>query len=105
MDGDLKARRIAYQQAVRSLAEDADVLRAAGQSDEAIARALVARRNAMKAAFRECESPALVALIEARNLAKYGDPVGPGADHLFVKYGDWRAVIAAACRPALIVIE
>lgn len=105
MDRDLKARRIAYQRAVRALAEDAEVLRAAGQSDGAIARAPVARRNALKAAFRERESPALVALIEARNLAKYGDPVGPDADYLFARYGDWGAVIAAACRPALIVIE
>lgn len=80
-------------------------MRAAGHGDEAIARALVQRRNALKVEFRADDDPRIVTLIEARNRARYGDPIGPDAEYLFVKYGNWASVIAAACRPASLVIE
>lgn len=84
---------------------DVAALRSTGHSDEAIARIVVERRNALKMAFREADDPAIVLLMEARNMAKYGNPIGPNADYLFRKYGDWKLVIAAACRPAPLVIE
>jgi hypothetical protein len=42
----------------------------------------------------------IVRLMEARNRARYGNPLGPDADQLFAKYGSWRGVVDAACRPA-----
>jgi len=100
MPKDGGARRVAYVAAVRALADIVAPRRAAGWTDEAIARELVARRNALKSAARAFDEPAIVALMEARNSAKYGDPIGPDADWFFRKYGSWSAVIAAACRPA-----
>lgn len=41
----------------------------------------------------------MVKLIERRNIAKYGNPVGPGPEWLYKKYGSWELVIEAACRP------
>lgn len=93
-------RRAAYEAAVRDLRALADRLLAAGEHEEFVARRLVAERNAVKAAIRSHDPPSLVALLEARNVAKYGDPVGPTADQLHARYGDWGEVIAAACRPA-----
>lgn len=94
------ARRAAYVAAVSALKDEAERLLAQGTSEEQVARLLVARRNGIKLQFRANDDPELVKLMEARNRAKYGDPVGPGPDWLFAKYGSWQQVIEAACRPA-----
>lgn len=93
-------RRRRYEEAVRSLAGVARTLQLNGWSEEEIARELVATRNSLKREIRLEDPPEILALITARNLARYGDPVGPDADTLFRKYGAWSAVIEAACRPA-----
>ena len=79
------------------------MLRTAGEPVEAIARAVVTERNRLKAAYRMDDDPRLVAIMEMRNLRKYGDPLGPTAEGLRNRYADWEAVIAAACRPARLV--
>ncbi|MGJ3629381.1 hypothetical protein AB5I41_25620 [Sphingomonas sp. MMS24-JH45] len=96
-------RRRSYQREVLALRLLAERLTREGQGEEAVARALVAARNALKVRFRALDDPALVALMEARNRAKYGDPLGPSADALLVRYGDWQRVIEAACRPARLI--
>lgn len=68
--------------------------------EEAVAHILVADRNQLKADFRRNDPPKMVALMEARNMAKYGNPLGPGPDWFFERYGSWRLVIDAASRPA-----
>lgn len=93
-------RRRAYEADVRALATEAETLRSAGASDERIARHLVLMRNELKRRFRSEDDPAIVALMERRNMAKYGDVLGPDAEWLFRKYGSWAEVIAAACLPA-----
>lgn len=67
---------------------------------ESIARKLVSERNKLKVEFRAGLDPTLSKLIEERNQAKYGDPIGPTADNLYLKYGTWEAVADAALRPA-----
>jgi hypothetical protein len=61
---------------------------------------MVQRRNELKHEARLADDPVIVWAMERRNLIKYGDPLGPGPDWLYRKYGSWRAVIDAACRPA-----
>lgn len=92
--------RADYEASVRALSEQAEELTAAGQSEEAIARTLVATRNALKRQFREGVPLPLLQIIEQRNSQKYGNPLGPTAEVLLLKYGSWRGVIGAACRHA-----
>lgn len=93
-------RRAAYEAAVRGLRAEADRLLAQGQSEEIVAREMVRRRNELKREARRQDDPEIVRLMERRNLEKYGDPIGPPAERLYLKYGDWLTVIEAACRPA-----
>ncbi|WP_328923908.1 hypothetical protein OG429_04205 [Streptomyces sp. NBC_00190] len=55
-------------------------MRAAGAGDEEIARELVDRRNQAKEITRAGMTPAEVRILEERNTAKYGNPLGPTAD-------------------------
>lgn len=100
MDEEARKRRRAYESAVADLRVRAKDLAALGWTEEAVARTLVAERNELKRAFRSADDPRIVALMEGRNLARYGNALGPDADQLFAKYGSWSAVIEAACRPA-----
>lgn len=89
-----------YEAEVAGLEKTAVLLRERGLDDEAIARSLVAARNDLKRRYRRDIDPALLALIEQRNLQKYGNVVGPDADALFAKYGSWQEVCKAAWRHA-----
>ncbi|AZM57180.1 hypothetical protein DMA15_35325 [Streptomyces sp. WAC 01529] len=81
----------------------AERMRAAGSSDEEIARTLVAMRNEAKDITRAGMSPEAVEALEARNMKKYGNPLGPTADQQFAKYGSWAAVIEASTRSSAAV--
>ena len=61
---------------------------------------MVSRQNALKLETRTFDDPLVIRLIERRNLARYGNPVGPSADDLKLRYGSWAAVIEAAARPS-----
>ncbi|MFI5751221.1 hypothetical protein ACIBBE_36140 [Streptomyces sp. NPDC051644] len=87
--------RIRYHQLLDSMERVEDRMRAEGRSDEEIARVLVEMRNEAKDITRAGMSPEA---LEARNMAKYGNPLGPTADQQFAKYGSWAAVIDAATR-------
>ncbi|MFJ7494358.1 hypothetical protein ACIQZB_24655 [Streptomyces sp. NPDC097727] len=71
-------------------------MRADSRSDKGIARVLVAMRNEAKDITCAGMSPEAVKALEARNMAQYGNPLGPTADQRFAKYGSWAAVIDAA---------
>ncbi len=88
------------ESATKALLALANTLRENGNDSETIARILVAERNALKSKFREGIPELILERIEARNMAKYGHPVGPKPEALLQKYGSWDEVIAAAARPA-----
>jgi hypothetical protein len=96
----LAGSREEYEAATKALLELANTLRASGNNAETIARILVEQRNALKSKFREGMPLMILERIEARNMAKYGHPVGPHPEALLQKYGSWDEVIAAAARPA-----
>ncbi|MEU5777059.1 hypothetical protein ABZ819_27655 [Streptomyces venezuelae] len=95
--------RIRYHQLLDSMERTADEMHAAGRSDEEIARTLVDMRNEAKDITRAGMSPEAVQALEARNMKKYGNPLGPTADQQHAKYGSWSAVIAAATRSSAAV--
>ncbi|MFF2324939.1 MULTISPECIES: hypothetical protein [unclassified Streptomyces] len=90
--------RIRYHQLLDSMERVEDRMRAEGRSDEEIARVLVTLRNEAKDITRAGMSPEAVQALEERNMAKYGNPLGPTADQQFAKYGSWAAVVDAATR-------
>ncbi|MCQ4208610.1 hypothetical protein [Streptomyces longispororuber] len=78
-------------------------MRDAGAFDEDVARRMVDMRNDAKEITRAGMSPEEVAVLEARNTAKYGNPLGPTADQLYAKYGSWQQVIDASTRTSAAV--
>ncbi len=89
-----------YESATKALLTLANTLREKGNDSETIARVMVEQRNALKSKFREGIPAVILERIEARNMAKYGYPIGPTPEALLQKYGSWDEVIAAAARPA-----
>ncbi|MFJ8925573.1 hypothetical protein ACIRLA_03310 [Streptomyces sp. NPDC102364] len=73
-------------------------MRAEGRSPEEIARRLVDMRNDAKEITRAGMTPEEVRVLEARNMVKYGNPLGPTADQLHAKYGSWEKVADASTR-------
>ncbi|WP_254878662.1 hypothetical protein [Streptomyces sp. NA04227] len=74
-----------------------------GATDEEIARKLVDMRNNAKEITRAGMSPEEVRVLEERNIAKYGNPLGPTADQLYAKYGSWQRVTDASLRTSAAV--
>ncbi|MFJ5030368.1 hypothetical protein ACIQB5_20065 [Streptomyces sp. NPDC088560] len=73
-------------------------MRAEGAGPEEIARRLVDMRNEAKEITRAGMTPEEVRQLEERNMAKYGNPLGPTADQLYAKYGSWEKVADASTR-------
>lgn len=91
-------QRIQYHHLLEDIQRQECTLRAEGRSEEDIARTLVQRRNDAKDIVRAGMTPEQVTELEARNQKKYGNPLGPTADQLYVKYGSWAKVTEAATR-------
>ncbi|MCN9240413.1 hypothetical protein NGF19_06330 [Streptomyces sp. RY43-2] len=90
--------RMRYHQLIGDMDRERCAMRTEGRSPEEIARRLVDMRNDAKEITRAGMSPEDVRLLEERNLAKYGNPLGPTADQLYLKYGSWEKVADAATR-------
>ncbi|EST36421.1 hypothetical protein [Streptomyces roseochromogenus] len=90
--------RMRYHALIGAMDRVRCAMRAAGRSPEEIARRLVDMRNDAKEITRAGMTPEEVRLLEERNLAKYGNPLGPTADQLHAKYGSWEKVADAATR-------
>jgi hypothetical protein len=60
---------------------------------------LVAERNALKVKYRELSPADFVKQAEARNVEKYGNPLGPTADQLRAQGKTWEQIIDSAARP------
>jgi hypothetical protein len=73
-------------------------MRAAGASEEDIATTLSQMRNEAKVAARTLMSPEEVQTLETYNTGRYGNPVGPTPQQLYLRYGSWQEVIGAAYR-------
>lgn len=95
--------RMRYHELLDHMEQVEQRMRDEGRSDEEIARVLVNMRNEAKDITRAGMSPEAVALLEARNMVKYGNPLGPTADQQFARYGSWDKVIDAATRSSAAV--
>ncbi|MEV0322881.1 hypothetical protein ACIBKX_15130 [Streptomyces sp. NPDC050658] len=95
--------RLRYHQLLDTMEVVADHMHEEGRSDEDIARVLVEMRNQAKDITRAGMSPEAVEALEQRNMAKYGNPLGPTADQLYAKYGSWAEVIEASTRSSAAV--
>lgn len=60
-------------------------MQAAGVSDEQVARWAVDRRNQLKDEYRGLTPPEKVPEMEARNIEKYQNPLGPTVEQLRAK--------------------
>jgi hypothetical protein len=87
-----------YVNAVNGLSKSATEMRAAGKSAEEIARALHAQRRALGVQYKNLTPNELLQQIYERNLAKYGDKLGPTIDYLRNKGKSWEEIIESACR-------
>ncbi|MGK5543909.1 hypothetical protein ACSNOH_04095 [Streptomyces sp. URMC 127] len=95
---DTRDERERYHQLLADMEREACAMRAAGLPEEEVARTLVQMRNDAKDIIRAGMTPEQVAELEERNQKKYGNPLGPTADQLYVKYGSWEKVSEAATR-------
>lgn len=96
-------QRIDYLTLLEDMERTECAMRAEGRSEEDIARTLVQMRNDAKDIVRAGMTPEQVAELEARNEKKYGNPLGPTADQLYLKYGSWEKVVEAATRSSAAV--
>ncbi|MGW2657705.1 hypothetical protein ACWC1D_29140 [Streptomyces sp. NPDC001478] len=93
-----REQRMRYHQLLEDMERTECAMRAEGRAEEDIARTLVRMRNDAKDIVRAGMTPEQVAELEARNEKKYGNPLGPTADQLYLKYGSWEKVSDAATR-------
>ncbi|MYW16135.1 hypothetical protein GT045_13650 [Streptomyces sp. SID486] len=93
-----RGQRMRYHELLEDMERTACDMRAEGRSEEEVARTLVDMRNDAKDVVRAGMTREQVAELEARNIRKYGNPLGPTADQLYLKYGSWEKVAAAATR-------
>ncbi|MET4921852.1 hypothetical protein P3L51_05730 [Streptomyces sp. PSRA5] len=96
-------QRIRYHDLLEDMEREECAMRAEGHSEESIARTLVQMRNDAKDVVRAGMTREQVAELEARNQKKYGNPLGPTADQLYLKYGSWEKVSEAATRTSTAV--
>ncbi|WP_234344424.1 hypothetical protein [Streptomyces sp. WM6372] len=95
--------RIPYHGLLEDMHRTAADMRAAGATDEEIAREPVDMRDRAKAITRAGMTPEEVRILEERNTAEYGDPLGPTADQLYAPYGTWQQVTDASMRTSYAV--
>lgn len=96
-------QRMRYHGLLEDMEREECAMRAEGRSEEDIARALVQMRNDAKDVVRAGMTREQVAELEARNQKKYGNPLGPTADQLYLKYGSWEKISEAATRSSAAV--
>ncbi|MGW1819253.1 hypothetical protein ACWCQM_37580 [Streptomyces sp. NPDC002125] len=105
MDQKVEAQRtrMRYHTLLEDMHRTEAAMREAGASEEEIAGELVDMRNQAKEITRAGMTPEEVAVLERRNREKYGNPLGPTADQLYVKYGSWEKVTDASMRTSYAV--
>lgn len=78
----IRAARVSYVRNVKTIRDQARVLMRLGVESEDAARFAVDARNAIKIDARRALPSLVRRMIERRNLARYGDRIGPNADDL-----------------------
>jgi hypothetical protein len=84
--------------AVEGLAGKVPAMREAGMGSEAIARALHAERRLLGEQFKALTPPGRLAEIYERNLARYGDKLGPTIEWLQARGKSWEDIIESSVR-------
>jgi hypothetical protein len=74
-------------------------MRASGMSSEDIARLVHAERRTLGVRYKDITPSALLDRIYDRNLARYGDRLGPTIDWLRSHGKTWDEIIESATRP------
>ncbi|MEC7762900.1 MAG: cell wall-binding protein [Pseudomonadota bacterium] len=105
MSGDAGDLRASYEAAVHALGAEAQRLRGAGQSPEAIARHLHGARRALAARFKARTPEPMRSLIEARTLRAHGDVGGPSIETLRARGCSWEDIADSACRPGRLIFD
>ena len=90
-----RAQRQAYHESLSELYRMIETMRAAGKTDEEIARAVSQRRNELRLEAYVGD-PEGLAVAKRRNLETYGSELGPTPESLFRKYGSWQKVTEKA---------
>ncbi|MFD9545125.1 hypothetical protein [Streptomyces sp. NPDC060022] len=100
LDERVKAREIRsrFQQLLDERRLMAAALRDDGSDEEEIARSIVEMRNDAKDFSRVGMSAEEIALLEARNMLKYGNPTGPTVGQQYNRFGSLAKVIEVATR-------
>ncbi|WP_327135092.1 hypothetical protein OG311_35450 [Streptomyces sp. NBC_01343] len=80
--GEAQRTRILYHGLLEDMHRTAADMRDAGATDEEVARELVDMRSRAKAITRAGMTPEEVRILEERNTAKYGNPLGATADRI-----------------------
>jgi RHS repeat-associated protein len=87
-----------YVQEVNGLKKLGETLQNYGASDEVTARTLHAMRRIIGVEYKGLTPPDLLDEIYARNLDKYGDPLGPTIPYLLERGRSWQDIIESASR-------
>jgi hypothetical protein len=74
-----------YQAGAKAIAEEAQLMLSRGVPEAQVAEWATKARNALKQQIRDKGARIIKALAEARNMKKYGNPVGPSAEELRAK--------------------
>lgn len=90
--------RLAYVEEVSNLQSSIDMLHTCGANVEAIARYAHHARNTLKLKYRALTPPEQLALIDTRNLERYGDTLGPTFDYLLNRGRSHEQIIESATR-------
>ncbi|GIG69292.1 RHS repeat domain-containing protein [Phytomonospora endophytica] len=90
--------RESYVEEVSGLKKLGETLLGNGASPELTARVLSAQRRIMGAHYKAKSSPEMLATIYERNLAKYGDELGPTVNWLRGEGKTWEQIIESSSR-------
>ncbi len=93
-----KARqvRVIYNASIRTIETSISTMRAAGKGAKEIAEVVVQHRNDAKVAARALMEAADVAKLEARNIAKYGNPIGPSLEQMLKEGYTYETIVEAS---------
>jgi hypothetical protein len=90
--------RQAYVDDVASISDNVAAWEKAGADPEFIAREAWADRRALGIQYKGLTPPDMLEQISARNIARYGDPLGPSIDWLRAQGKTWQQIIESATR-------
>jgi hypothetical protein len=95
----LDTLRQAYEGEVRQIGTEAEQRLQEGQSPESVARWAYQARRDIGIAYKDLTPPDIREAIYARNIEKYGDPLGPSIEWLLAQGKTWMDITESAARP------